>query len=142
MPLDPFKPITFNEGEPLDPNKLNDMQKNTNTSYQASNIVYNSTLNAQSNPIVPVIKSGQLTFGKMAAKEIKTVSLPSDLRIEGLPAPQVVATFRNKGEKDQVVTVSVHEITTNPSVTVYTSTAISNCLVDWIAVTYKEITTS
>ena len=142
MPLDPFKPITFNEGEPLDPNKLNDMKKNTNTSYQASNIVYNSTLNAQSNPIVPVIKSGQLTFGKMAAKEIKTVSLPSDLRIEGLPAPQVVATFRNKGEKDQVVTVSVHEITTNPSVTVYTSTAISNCLVDWIAVTYKEITTS
>ena len=142
MPLDPFKPITFNEGEPLDPNKLNDMQKNTNTAYQASNIVYNSTLNAQSNPIVPVIKSGQLQLGKMAAKEIKTVALPSDLRIEGLPAPQVVATFRNKGEKDQVVTVSVHEITTNPSVTVYTSTAISNCLVDWIAVTYKEITTS
>jgi hypothetical protein len=142
MPLDPLKKITFNEGEPLDPNKLNELQANASTAYTASYAVYNSTTNTQSNPIVPVIKSGQLQFGKMAAKEIKTISLPSDIRTEGLPAPQVVASFRNKGEKDQIVTVSVHEITTNPSVTVYTSTAISNCLVDWIAVTYKEISTS
>jgi hypothetical protein len=142
MPLDPFKPITFNEGEPLDPNKLNDMQKNTNVAYQASNVVYNSTLNAQSNPIVPVIKSGNLQFGKMAAKEIKTLPLPTDLIVAGLPTPQVVASFRAKGEKDQIVTVSVHEIATNPSITVYTSTAINNCLVDWIAVTYREVTTS
>lgn len=142
MPLDPFKPITFNEGEPLDPNKLNDMQKNTNVAYQASNVVYNSTLNAQSNPIVPVIKSGNLQFGKMSAKEIKTLTLPSDLLIAGLPSPHVVASFRSKAAKDQIVTVSVHNILDNPSVTVYTSTEINNCLVDWIAVTYKEITTS
>lgn len=142
MPLDPFKTITFNEGEPLDPNKLNDMQKNTNVAYQASNVVYNSTLNSQSNPVVPVIKSGSLQFGGLAAKEIKTLQLPSDLLIAGLPAPQVVACLRSKSSKDQIVTVSVHEIATNPSVTVYTSTSMTSCMVDWIAVTYKQISTS
>lgn len=142
MPLDPFQTVTFNEGEPLDPNKLNDIQKNANVAYQASSVVYNSTQNSQSNPTVPIIKSGHLDFGKMSAKEIKTLALPSDLLIAGTPVPHVVASLRTKSEKDQIVTVSVHEIATNPSITVYTSTAMNSCRVDYIAVTYKTVATS
>jgi hypothetical protein len=143
MALDQFKEVTFNEGEPLDPNKLNDIQKNTRTSFQASNIVYNSTLNAQSNPIVPVIKSGSINFGDVKMGETKTKILPTDLAIAGLPLPHVVATFRNEVVKGQHVTVSVHEIATNPSITVYVSGKDrANLLVDWIAVTYKEVPTA
>ena len=143
MALDGLKQVTFKEGEPFDPNKLNDMQANISTAYTASNVVYNSTVNGtQSKPLVPVIKSGQLPFENMTAGEIRTKSLPADIRTEGLPAPQVVATWRNKGKKDQIVTISVHEITTNPSITVYTNQAITSCLVDWIAITYKEVPTS
>jgi len=140
MPLDPFKPISFKEGEPFDPNKLNELQSNISAAYTASNVVYNSTFNGtQSNPVVPVIKSGQIKFGDMKAGEIKTESLPADIRTEGLVAPHVVATFRNKAKVNQIVTISVHEITTNPAITVYTNQAITSCMVDWIAVTYREV---
>ena len=141
MAIDPFKVITFNEGEPLDPNKLNDLQKNTSSAYQASSVAYNTTLNSQSEPVVPVIKSGTLEFGDMKAGEVKTKTLPADLVIAGLPTPHVVATFRNQVSKGQHVTVSVHTIASTPGVTVYVSGAPrENLLVDWIAVTYKTIT--
>jgi hypothetical protein len=141
MAIDPFKVITFNEGEPLDPNKLNDLQKNTSSAYQASSVAYNTTLNSQSEPVIPVIKSGTLEFGDMKAGDLKTKTLPADLVTAGLPTPQVVATFRNQVAKGQHVTVSVHTITGTPGVTVYVSGKDrDNLLVDWIAVTYKTIT--
>jgi hypothetical protein len=143
MALDGLKIVTFKEGEPFDPNKLNDMQSNISTAYTASSVVYNSTVNgAQSKSVVPVIKSGQIRFGDMKAGDVKTESLPADIRTENLPAPHVVATFRNKAKANQIVTVSVHEITTNPSITVYTNQAITSCMVDWIAVTYRDVATS
>lgn len=141
MAIDPFKVITFNEGEPLDPNKLNDLQKNTSSAYQASSVVYNTTLNSQSDPVVPVIKSGSIVFGKMKAGTKETKALPADLLIAGLPTPQVVATFRNEVKAGQNVTVSVHEVATNPSISVAVSGADMSVdlRVDWIAVTYKTV---
>ena len=39
-----FETITFNEGEPLDPNKLNKLQENIVTTYSTANNLFNSTL--------------------------------------------------------------------------------------------------
>ena len=140
MPLDPFKPISFKEGEPFDPNKLNELQTNISSAYNASNVVYNATFTgAQSTPRVPVFKSDQAKLGDLKAGSTTTFPLPADIRTENLPAPHVVATLRNKIGVSHVVTICVHNIIDSPSITIYTSQAIKSCMIDWIAITYKDV---
>ena len=57
-----YSSVVFNEGEPLDPNKLNQLQLNLSDVYKTSSSLYNATLNDQGTPTIPVITSGQFNM--------------------------------------------------------------------------------
>ena len=53
-----FETITFNEGEPLDPNKLNKLQENIVTTYATANSLFNSTLDGQTSSFKAITNAG------------------------------------------------------------------------------------
>lgn len=53
-----FETITFNEGEPLDPNKLNKLQENIVTTYSTANNLFNSTLDGQTSSFKAITNAG------------------------------------------------------------------------------------
>jgi hypothetical protein len=55
-----YSSVIFNEGEPLDPTKLNQLQLNLSDVYKTS--LSNATLNDQGAPTLPVVYSGQRTW--------------------------------------------------------------------------------
>ena len=62
MAIPPFKPVTFTEGEPLDANKLNELQTNIATIYGQSAVLTNSLTNSQNQATVPIMDGGSYTF--------------------------------------------------------------------------------
>lgn len=142
--LDPLKKIVFNEGEPLDVDKLNAIVSNTTTSWQASNVVYNNTVNSQSEPWVPVIEMDQVSLPSMAAGKMYTIPLNLGDSFNGLPTPRVVATYRSGLVEGQQVSVAVVGITgASPSIQVISNKAeTSKVVIDWIAISKKTIATA
>ena len=66
MATNEFIPVVFNDGEPLDPTKLNNLVKNINNVYQTAAIsLSNSTTGT--NPQVPVIFTYRHVFRDVAA---------------------------------------------------------------------------
>jgi hypothetical protein len=57
-----YSSVVFNEGEPLDPVKLNQLQLNLSDVYKTSSSLYNATLNDQGSASVPVVYSGERTW--------------------------------------------------------------------------------
>ena len=55
-----FETITFNEGEPLDPNKLNKLQENIITTYATANNLFNSTLDGQTSSFKAITNAGSI----------------------------------------------------------------------------------
>jgi hypothetical protein len=55
-----YSSVVFNEGEPLDPVKLNQLQLNLSDVYKTS--LSNATLNDQGSASVPVVYSGERTW--------------------------------------------------------------------------------
>jgi len=140
MPQDSLKLVTFNEGEPFDPSKLNLIQANAQQAYTSASSVYNSlSSNGQSKTVAPIIKSDQAKLGTLEAGSTTTFFLPTDIRTEGLPAPHVVATLRNRPIAGLITTIFIHDITGAAAVSIYTNKKITNCLIDWIAITYKDV---
>ena len=72
----PYSSIIFNEGEPLDPNKLNQLQTNLAEIYKTSNSLYNATVNDQGSASVPLVYFGKVTTGSLTANRAVTVTLP------------------------------------------------------------------
>lgn len=72
----PYSSIIFNEGEPLDPNKLNQLQTNLAEIYKTSNSLYNATVNDQGSASVPLVYFGRVTTGSLTANRAVTVTLP------------------------------------------------------------------
>lgn len=131
-----FTPIVFNEGAPLDPAQLNNLQTNITALYQDS-----SLKDSSADGISALVRGGQVSFGNMVAGERKRVPLNLPAIFADLAAPFVVATFRNQLGKDHIVSVSVDSIAKSQSggagITLVTNKAINNALVDWIAVSYQ-----
>jgi len=72
----PYSSIVFNEGEPLDPNKLNQLQTNLADIYKTSNSLYNATVNDQGSATVPVIHFGKIDSPKLVANVTTQMVLP------------------------------------------------------------------
>lgn len=68
MPTNEFIPVVFNDGEPLDPTKLNNLVKNINNIYQTSAIsLSNSTMGDGTTPQVPIIFTFRHKFENVKA---------------------------------------------------------------------------
>jgi len=114
MPLDPLKLVTFNEGEPLDIDKLNSISSNISNTWSATNAVFNTTTGGQEKPYVPVIEFGQEEFLNVSPGQLYSKELNFNNAFAGLDVPRCVASPRMGISAGQQVTVSVINLTTSP----------------------------
>lgn len=63
-----FTPVAFNDGEPLDLDKLRQLAANITVTYSKSNSVYAALKNGQKGDTasIPVVDGGSVTFGTLA----------------------------------------------------------------------------
>ena len=135
--------VTFNEGEPLDPVKLNKLASNIDNLYKMQSLA-NQT-NDAGNPAVPIIFHQLFKFEEVGAGAIVTEAVnngskytQSEIKSGNIHA---VAGLRNGLTKDDNITVSIASITTNPTVYVVNKGKKRNIYVDVIAIYLKEVTT-
>ena len=139
MPLDPLKLVTFNEGEPLDIDKLNSISSNISNTWSATNAVFNTTTSGQEQPWVPVMAFGQEIFPNVLPNTVYTLPLNFDNVFAGLDVPRCVASVRTGLSTGQQVTVSVITLRDNPRIQVVSSLKEANLIVDGIAISKKTV---
>lgn len=130
-----YSPVTFNEGAPLDPKALNDLQTSVTTAYTQSMNVVNSSGGIQ---YVPTIDCGSLevdvttanTPGKSSFTLNENFTDPSKIRVS--------ATIVNGLGKDEQVTVSVAGLSSGPTVWV-NSNKVRKYTVHWTAIMLKSV---
>ncbi len=61
MATNEFIPVVFNDGEPLDPTKLNNLVKNVNNVYQTASLA-NALNSSGTKTLTPVIFTGRVKF--------------------------------------------------------------------------------
>lgn len=137
MPINPFEAVVFNEGEPLDPDKLNKLQTNIANTYQTSSTLYNATVGSQTVAYVPIINNGHLIFPKLEAN--KVAGLPFDPGTMFTTTPYVVATVRSQISDGEQISVSVINVSNKPEIRLISSKARTDVRVEWIAMQKKEI---
>ena len=145
MSLNQHQVVTFNDGEPLDPVKLNKLSQNINTLYERTALTNQTTQSG--NIAVPIIFTAFLKFSKVGpgkAKEqpinMSTVFSDSELKSGRVFA---VAGCRSQLDDGDDVSVSITDITTSPKVCVVNSGKESKTIsVDVIAVLLKEVSAS
>ena len=139
MPLDPLKLVTFNEGEPLDIDKLNAISSNISNTWSATNAVFNTTVAGQEQPFIPVMAFDQIEFKDVEPNTVYTLPLNFNNAFAGLDVPRCVATVRSGLSAGQKVSVAVITLRDNPRVQVVSSLKEKSLLIDWIAVSKKTI---
>lgn len=109
----PYSSVVFNEGEPLDPTKLNKLQESLTEVFKTS--LSNSTVDENGSTTIPLIHFGKITSGALRANTAAQISFP-------LPS------FFNS-ELDVIVIASVAQIADNAIISVFARKDGSNCLI-------------
>lgn len=137
MPINPFETVIFNEGEPLDPDKLNKLQTNIANTYQTSSTLYNATVGNQTQAYVPVMNCGYLEFPKLVANKVSRLEFNPGNMFTGIPI--VVANCRNTFEDGEQITVSVVGLASKPEILCMSTKGRSNVRVEWIAMEKRTV---
>ncbi|NBP57207.1 hypothetical protein EBU71_11875 [bacterium] len=139
----PYSSVVFNEGEPLDPNKLNQLQTNLSDIYKTSSSLYNATLNEQGSASVPIVYSGQRTWPTSSTlkagsvNKSQAVALPSSF---DLSAPiYTTASVAQPLPTGTQITVSAYISNSNLYVEVIPTKDISGLIVHYTATQQKAI---
>lgn len=137
-----IEPVVFNEGEPLDVDKLNKIQTNVFNAYQLSNSIStafsNSTSGSQSAPYVPVMNSGYVIFTSLPANTKRREFFDYGKSI--FPEiPIVVASCRTALADKEQISISVVNLSGQPAIEVISNTAHAELRVEWIAMGKKII---
>jgi len=146
MATNEFIPVTFNDGEPLDPTKLNKLVQNINNVYQSSAISLSNSTMGGGNLQVPIIFTYRYTFQNVVAgKAAQTHSFNFNGKFTNseLTAGKVFVTtgITNAiGDSDNV-NIAVGDVKTGvPKIYCsMTGTGTRNVSVDVIAVCMKDI---
>lgn len=137
MPINPFEAIVFNEGEPLDPDKLNKLQTNIANTYQTSSTLYNATVGQQTQAYVPVMNCGNHTFENLKAGVRQSQKFDPGSMFSG--TPHVVVGIRSNIRDKEQISVSVINLTGVPEIVCISNTDKASCRVEWIAMEKKTI---
>jgi len=147
MATNEFIPVVFNDGEPLDPTKLNNLVKNINNVYQSAALsLSNSTIGDGTKLQTPIIFTYRYVFQNVAAgKSAQThpFNFNGKFTNDELQAGKVFVTTgitSGMGDADNV-NISIKDIKTGAP-TIYcsmTGTASRNISVDVIAVCMRDI---
>jgi hypothetical protein len=145
MATNEFIPVVFNDGEPLDPTKLNNLVKNINNVYQSAAIsLSNSTTGT--NPQVPIIFTYRYVFQDVAAGQ-KAQSHPFNFNgkftsneLQGKKVFVTTGVTNAVGDNDNI-NIAVSDISSgSPKLWCsMTGTKTRNVSVDVIAICMRDI---
>ena len=125
-------PVTFNEGEPLDVNKLNNLRLNQVTTYQIASSLQNSTIDGKTVPMIDFGSVNVVTkLGSSAA-----VSLPINPNFTGTPTFIVSIGGGSVGSAIAIPRV-INQSSSNPQVIVNSTKDVGTVQVNYIAIQNK-----
>ena len=104
-----FETITFNEGEPLDPNKLNKLQENIVTTYATANNLFNSTLDGQTSSFKAITNAGTVECKEVSTGTTKSFDLDLGTGFSNVSSnpPRIVVSLAGGLATGDSVTLSV-----------------------------------
>lgn len=143
MTLNRHQVVTFNDGEPLDPVKLNKLAQNIDTLYQMTSLA-NQT-NEDGNLAVPVIFTMFHRFEDVKPGQMKekTFNFGDKFTKEEIDAGKVyaVASLRSALNKEDNITVSISGIKSTPTIYVVNNgkDTRKTIAVDVIAIVMREV---
>jgi hypothetical protein len=133
-----FETITFNEGEPLDPNKLNKLQENIITTYATANNLFNSTLDGQTSSFKAITNAGSIECTGVSKGTTKSfdIDLGTGFSNASTNPPRIVVSLSGGLGTGDSITLSVAGASTSsPKLWVSNvNSAKSTFNVTWIAV--------
>lgn len=133
-----FETITFNEGEPLDPNKLNKLQENIVTTYSTANNLFNSTLDGQTSSFKAITNAGFVECTGVSKGTTKSfdIDLGTGFSNASTNPPRIVVSLSGGLGTGDSITLSVAGASTSsPKLWVSNvNSAKSTFNVTWIAV--------
>lgn len=147
MPTNEFIPVVFNDGEPLDPTKLNNLVRNINNVYQSASMsLSNQTMSGGTTLQTPVIFTYRYTFQNVkagASAQSHPFNFNGKFTDAELTAGKVFVTTGITtaiGDNDNV-NVSIGDIKTGaPKIFCsMTGTATRNIPVDLMAICMRDI---
>ena len=104
-----FETITFNEGEPLDPNKLNKLQENIVTTYSTANNLFNSTLDGQTSSFKAITNAGTVECTGVSKGTTKSFDLDLGTGFSNVSSnpPRIVVSLSGGLATGDSITLSV-----------------------------------
>ena len=125
-------PVTFNEGEPLDVSKLNNLRLNQVTTYQIASSLQNSTIDGKTVPMIDYGSVNVVTkLGSSAA-----VSLPINPNFTGTPTFIVSIGGGSVGTAIAIPRV-IGQSGSNPQVIVNSTKDVGTIQINYIAIQNK-----
>lgn len=131
-----YSSVVFNEGEPLDPNKLNQLQLNLSDVYKTSSSLYNATLNDQGAPTIPVITSGQFNITTSLGVS-ESVLLPVSPSFKSIP--RFFCTIGGGSLGGAQITLAIKNATSAPALYTIATKAGLTITINWLAIENKEL---
>ena len=130
-------PVTFNEGEPLDVTKLNNLRLNITETYATAAALQNATLDGKS---IPLIDSGTIQITTKLGKT-DGVNLPISPSFSGTPM-FILSIGGGSIPKDAQITLGIQNgtsTTRSPQAYAISNKADLNITVNYIAIQKKSI---
>lgn len=130
-----YKPVVFNEGAPLDPQKLNDMQTNISNLVGDVGGLKNSTLDSTYTLLTDAgsFMTGELTAGSKNNQG----EIAYSASFTGVP--RIIASIGSSIGAGDIVTVSIEDgSTTRPSINVHTNKNRAPVRINWMAFEKKQ----
>ena len=125
--------VTFNEGEPLDVTKLNNLRLNITETYATAAALQNSTLDGKS---IPVIDSGTVQVKTKVGKS-DPVNLPINPNFSG--TPMFIVSIGGGSTSGAQITLAIQNAASAPQVYAISNKADLNIVVNYIAIEKKSI---
>ena len=124
-------PVTFNEGEPLDVNKLNSLVTNVTNTYTTASQLQNSTTTG-TQTITFDASSFDVTTGATANTQTVPVLLPINPKF-GTNIPNYIVSIGSEVVSGEVVSIGIKDAKTAPAVVINSNKAKKTYTVNWIA---------
>ena len=139
MAVNNFTQVVFNDGEPVDIDKFNQMNANIVEVWKASTNLATALKNGKKgNAVIPVVDGGSIStpaFGAKSGGWVKTSAIPFSVNFSGKPV--IVATVA--GTTTYPVTLQVIESAGTYSINAYSPAVQPAVSINWIAFEQKEI---
>lgn len=126
----PYSPVVFNEGEPLDPNKLNQLQ--TNFTEVNKNSLANATKTEDGSLKIPLIDAGTVSLTTVVGKT-NAVVLPKNSAFKGIPT-YFCTIGGGSTDSNQWITLGIQNASTNPAVYAISNVAGKALTINYLAI--------